>query len=84
MLNYLLNKQSNIKAFIPFINKFNHLSKFYFNENNKTYNKLVGIAMQKEKNNLNNTNQIINHEFSRNNYAEEQTNNSYNNFYNRN
>ncbi len=49
MLSYFINKHSNIKACIPFINKLYPFSKYSFNENNKTYNKLVGITMQNEK-----------------------------------
>lgn len=70
-----------MKVFIPFINKFYQFSKYNFNENNKTYNKLVGISMQREKDKVKNPNQVINRDFTGKNYSEEHPNNT-NNYYN--
>jgi hypothetical protein len=82
MLNHFLNKQTNNKDFIPFINKFYQFSKYYFSENNKTYNKLIQIAMPKEKGKNIYLNQVNNTEFSNKHYAEEENKKSSNNYNN--
>lgn len=75
MLNFFLNKQSYIKNIIPFLNNIYKHSKYNFNENNKTFNKLMGITLEDQKLKKENYKKNINQEYRKINYEQENQNN---------
>lgn len=79
MLGFLLNKSQYYKIISPMLNNIVKIKSFYYNENNKTFNKLVGITMNeqvKKKQKISyNQNQEYNQTTSRTTLEEAQSHN---------
>jgi len=71
MINFFLKNQSIKREYLPLINNIYKTSNYCFNENNKTFNKLMGISLEFDNNKHKNLNKNPNIENSRGTYNQD-------------